>query len=112
MDATQELFQLADTTAGLRARLQENTIREPLRVLRQVCEEVGRAWCGSNLGYHATVYYFNLQPKPPNVQFSVEWGLKDVWPTHQPDPGWQVMDEKEVKDYIASRVGQDDIQKA
>jgi hypothetical protein len=112
MNPTQELFQLANTAADTRARMQEKAIREPLRVLRQICDEVGRAWSGSNIGYHATVYYSNLQPKPPHVQFSAEWGLMDVWPTHQPDPGWETMDYKDVKDYIVSRVGHDDIQKA
>jgi predicted nucleotide-binding protein len=112
MNPTQELFQLADSAAGARSRLQEQAIREPLRVLRQICDEVGRAWSGSNIGYHATVYYSNFQPKPPYVQFSAEWGLMDVWPTHQPDPGWLMMDYKDVNDYIVSRVGHDEIQKA
>jgi hypothetical protein len=44
MNATQELFQLADTAAGILARLHEQAIREPLRVLRQVCDEV----CGGS----------------------------------------------------------------
>jgi hypothetical protein len=112
MNPTQELFQLADTAAGTRARLQEKAISEPLRELHQICAEVGRAWSGSNLGYHATVYYTNLQPKPPHAQFSAEWGLMDVWPTHQPDPGWQMIDYKDVNDYIVSRVGHDDIENA
>jgi predicted nucleotide-binding protein len=112
MNATQELFQLADTAAAARARLQEQAISEPLRMLRQVCDEIGRAWSGSNIGYHATVYYAGLQPKPPYVQFSAEWGLMDRWPTHQPDPGWQVMDHKDVHDYIISRIGKNDVEKA
>lgn len=109
MGATQELFQLADTAASTRVRFKEQAIREPIRALREVCDEVGRAWSGSNLGYHATVYYHDLQPKPPHVQFSVEWGLMDRWPTHQPDPGWQILDDNEVKDYILSRVGKSSV---
>jgi hypothetical protein len=107
MNATQELFQLAEAAAAARTRWQEHPVREPLRVLREICDEVGRAWSGSNIGYHATVYYSDLQPKPPNVQFSAEWGLMDVWPTHQPDPGWQMMDYKDVEDYILSRLLED-----
>jgi predicted nucleotide-binding protein len=41
-------------------------------------EAVGRAtkaWSGSNLGYHANVYYKNLAPPPPGEHFSSEWGL-------------------------------------
>ena len=36
----------------------------------------------------------------------------NVWPTHQPDPGWEMMDYKDVKDYIVLRVGQDDLEEA
>src|SRR5579863_9295051 len=105
MNATEELFQLANAAATARARCQEKPIREPLHALRQVCDEVGRAWSGSNIGYHATVYYTGLRPKPPDVQFSAEWGLMDCWPTHQPDPGWEMMDYKDVNDYVVSRAG-------
>jgi predicted nucleotide-binding protein len=112
MNTTQELFQLADTAADAQTRWQAHPVREPLRVLLQICNEVGRAWSGSNIGYHATVYYADLQPKPPYVQFSAEWGLMDRWPTHQPDPGWRVMDYKDVNDYIVSRVGRDALKEA
>lgn len=37
-----------------------------------------QSWSGSNLGYHAFVYYEGLQPRPPGAQFSAEWGLQDV----------------------------------
>jgi len=110
MNAAEELFQLADAAAAARTRCQANTIQKPLRALRRVCDEVDRAWSGSNLGYHATVYYAGLNPKPPNVQFSAEWGLLERWPTHQPDPGWQMMDYKDVNDYIVSRVGHDELE--
>jgi hypothetical protein len=110
MNPTEELFQLADAAAAARTRCQEKTIREPLRVLGQVCDEVGRAWSGSNIVYHATVYYADFQPKPPHVQFSSEWALEDLWPTHQPDPGWRMMDFKEVSDYIVYRAGKQDCQ--
>ena len=41
------------------------------------CERAKRGWSGSNLGYHATVYYENLEPKPSG--FSSEWGLMDAY---------------------------------
>ena len=43
MNATQELFQLADTAAGILACLHEQGIREPLRVLRQERTRAGLA---------------------------------------------------------------------
>ena len=112
MNAAVELFQLADAAEAARTRCQADTSQEPLRGLRQVCDEVGRAWSGSNIGYHATVYYAGLTPKPSNVQFSAEWGLLERWPTHQPDPGWRTMDYKDVNDYIVSRVGKDELEQA
>jgi predicted nucleotide-binding protein len=73
--------------------------------LSKVAKEVKQSWSGSNLGYHARVYYRGLKPKPPNVEFSTEWGLKDVWPTHQPDPGWEAMDGEAVRQEIIARAG-------
>jgi hypothetical protein len=46
-----------------------------------------------------------LGPKPPSVEFRSEWGLMDVWPTHQPDRGWVTMDEKAVEAELLARAG-------
>lgn len=105
MNAHDELFQLADAAAAALNQCRADEIREPLRALKEMCDEVGRAWSGSNIGYHSTTYYVGLQPKPPHVQFSAEWGLMDCWPTHQPDPGWETMDPKQVSNFITSQVG-------
>ena len=86
MNATEELFQLADAAAAGRARCQEKILSEPLRVLRQVCEEVGRVWSGSNIGYHATVYYAGLQPKPPMCSSVPNGALKIVGRRISPTP--------------------------
>jgi hypothetical protein len=56
---------------------QESSCSPSVADLRKACEHAKLAWSGSNLGYHATVYYEGIQPKPPNVQFSAEWGLLD-----------------------------------
>src|SRR5580704_6945662 len=112
MNAHDELFELADAALAARDQCRDKTIEESFRALQQICDEVGRAWSGSNIGYHSTVYYAGLQPKPPYVQFSAEWGLADRWPTHQPDPGWETMDYKDVSDYIVSRVGRDELESA
>jgi hypothetical protein len=105
MNAHDELFQLADAAAAALNQCRADEIREPLGALKEMCDEVGRAWSGSNIGYHFTTYYAGLQPKPPHVQFSAEWGLMDRWPTHQPDPGWETMDPKQVSNFITSQVG-------
>jgi hypothetical protein len=48
-----------------------------LRRLGEAATAIGRAWSGSNLGYHALVYYDGLRPPPPGAHFSLEWGLRD-----------------------------------
>jgi hypothetical protein len=105
VNSVDELLQLADAAAQLRTRIQEKALQKPLEGLRQSSATAARAWSGSNLGYHADVYYEDLQPKPPAVQFSAEWGLEERWPVHCPDLHWQIMDSKAVIDKIISHAG-------
>jgi predicted nucleotide-binding protein len=53
-------------------------ISEPLRQLEHQANRVGKAWSGSNLGYHSQVYYSDLKPPPPGAHFDREWGLMDM----------------------------------
>ncbi len=46
-----------------------------LTALEVAAGEVGAAWSGSPLGYHANVYYSGLATPPPGCHFSSEWGL-------------------------------------
>jgi hypothetical protein len=85
-------------------------LKKPLSGLRRACDQAKRAWSGSNLGYHATIYYEGLEPKPAGVEFSPEWGMLDSWPTHQPDPGWSEMEHQAVIDVILARAGNPDIE--
>lgn len=55
-------------------------------------ERVGESWSGSWIGYHANVYYAELQPPSAGDHFSVEWGLMNVsdsgatgWDEYRPD---------------------------
>jgi hypothetical protein len=105
MTPVEELSQLAGAAAQLRARIGEKALREPLEALRQSSANAARAWSGSNLGYHADVYYGDLEPKPPEVQFSAEWGLEERWPVHSPDRFWRIMDHEGVIDEIVARAG-------
>jgi hypothetical protein len=81
----------------------------PLAAIEKVCEDAKRAWSGSNIGYHATVYFEDLRLKPPEAQFSTEWGLMDRWPTHRPHPGWCIMDHQAVIDELLSRADNPDL---
>ena len=103
MTIDQELFELADAVDQLRSVLGGDDIQAPLSVIRTVAQEAERAWSGSNIGYHATVYIEGLNPAPPEAQFSSEWGLMDRWPTHQPHPGWRIMDFQAVLEALRTR---------
>jgi hypothetical protein len=110
MTITDELFQIADDAAEALNRIRDESLRKPLTAIRKVCEEAKRAWSGSNIGYHATVYFDGIRPKPPEAQFSGEWGMMDRWPTHQPHPGWCIMDCQAVIDELLTRAGKPDLE--
>jgi hypothetical protein len=62
------------------AQAHSPALQKSLSALRKAGHEAKRAWSGSNLGYHATIYYVDLQPAPPDAQFSPEWGLMAAGP--------------------------------
>jgi cell division protein ZapA (FtsZ GTPase activity inhibitor) len=105
MTTIEELLSLVEDIERAKASLLEKSIQEPLEALRDACNEAARAWSGSNIGYHATVYYHDLHPSPPSAPFSAEWGIEDNWPVHHTDPGWEMMDHREVVDMIIARAG-------
>jgi predicted nucleotide-binding protein len=108
MDFAKELFGVADAAANARSKIGD--IRSAAEALRDASDQAKRAWSGSNIGYHATVYYGGLQPKPAGAQFSPEWCLIDRWPTHQPDPGWVQMDHDNAIHEILVLAGNSDIE--
>lgn len=42
--------------------------------IEKCAHEVGRAWCGSWLGYQSRIYYAGLMPPPPDAHFDRIWG--------------------------------------
>lgn len=106
MTISSSLFQLADAVADTLGRAQDGDLKARLLRLDEACEEAKRAWSGSNLGYHADVYTLGLQP---GVQFSPEWGLMNRWPTHQPDPRWEIVDPRVMSDHLLATAGISDL---
>ncbi|HTT84532.1 MAG TPA: TIR domain-containing protein [Rhizomicrobium sp.] len=96
MTIRQELSELGSAIAEELVRAREPELIARINALDTACESAARAWSGSNIGYHATVYNAGLQPKSAGMIFSPEWGLMDRWPTHQPDPRWRAMDHHEI----------------
>jgi predicted nucleotide-binding protein len=105
----QDLFNLAESAATLKAGLEAGTMGSQLDALAKVCEAARHGWSGSNIGYHATVYWIDLEARPAGAEFSAEWGLMDRWPTHQPARGWTQMDYQHVVDVLRERAGNPDI---
>lgn len=103
MNVAGELLEFADQVGRELTGLDE--IREQFEALREAASEVGRSWSGSNLGYHARVYYRDFQPVPAGVLFSAEWGLEERWPVHTPDPGWMITDGETPRKAVIARAG-------
>ena len=92
----EELLSIADRMGELAKQGRQEDIEKPLESLKQAAEEIGRAWSGSWIGYHANVYYEDMKPPPPGDHFSLEWG---------PTGNWTEFDPLEVRQAIFERAG-------
>lgn len=93
-DTPSELLSIADHVEKLVARSQNPDIYEPIQSLSRAANEVGQAWSGSWIGYHAYVYYRDLRSRPPGAHFSADWGSRNTtvlqgttgdWVEHDPE---------------------------
>ena len=101
-----ELHSFAKELEELIAHGHQSLIQETLKQFREAAEEVGKAWSGSWIGYHANVYFARLLPPPPGNFFNPEWGMEvspDGWKTFAPD---------KVKEKIWSHAGNPDVDPA
>lgn len=103
-----ELLDIADRLTDLHTRFQEECFPD-IRKLMGVAADVQKAWSGSNIGYHANVYYAGLQPRPPGAQFSSEWGMEDHWPVRGTVGDWHEFSPDDVVAEIYRRVGNPDL---
>lgn len=77
-DIHEELLKIADKLQPYAQEAQKENVRQPLSKLEDAANSVGKAWSGSWLGYHAYIYYNNLQAPPPGAHFSQEWGMEEL----------------------------------
>lgn len=104
-----ELLELADQLEAAAKDFQVEH-KETLKALTDAATEVHKSWSGSNLGYHALVYYENLDPRPPGAQFSAEWGLMDMSYTSMGTVGsWCEYPAEAVKNAIYERADHPDL---
>jgi predicted nucleotide-binding protein len=83
-------------------------IRQPLDALRDAARNVGEAWSGSALGYHARVYYADLEPTPPGMGFSSEWGFEEAF-SNFTRGDWREYAQQDVVAEIWGRAGNPDL---
>ena len=106
---------LSDELAGIVERLDQMivygdgpSIQEPITRLEQAASEVDKAWSGSYLGYHSTIYYEGLKIPPSGAYFDAEWGFMNESP-NRTHGNWKKFDPDEIQDVVYSRAGDPDM---
>lgn len=107
MSLPNELASLSDRFSTVAAQADDSSFREPLQALMEAAEEVARAWSGSNLGFHANVYYAGLRVPPPGAHFSSEWGFLGRFQGTTGD--WQEYPHDAVLRHIEESAGHPDL---
>ncbi|MYB77773.1 MAG: hypothetical protein F4X83_11935 [Chloroflexi bacterium] len=101
-----ELLEIAEKMQRLAARFERSEYQQPLAAWQQAAKDVGRAWSGSWLGYHANVYYLGLSPPPPGARFSLERGLRSQSAAFGGTVGdWVEVDPVQVTKAIREKAG-------
>lgn len=104
-----ELREIAERLDAAAARSKEPAVQDLLRRLELAAETVGKAWSGSWFGYHARVYYRDLQEAPPGARFSQEWGLEVGYHFQKTIGDWVEYASDDVKRTIHDLAGDPDL---
>lgn len=108
-----ELFALAETLNQAIEPGDSDEIARPLDALVEAAKGVGRSFSGSWQGYHARVYYADLEPPPPGAHFSQEWGLMDNYGSSFGSKGdWREYNAEDVMAHIREIAGEPDLNAA
>ncbi|MDP9590350.1 UNVERIFIED_ORG: putative nucleotide-binding protein [Shinella zoogloeoides] len=105
-----ELINIADRLDALVVEFNQLPEQSKLAQIGDTCVRVGRSWSGSNLGYHATVYYANFEQPPPGAHFSSMSGLRDNWPLESTAGDWREYRHSDVLSEIQRLSGNPDIE--
>lgn len=108
----EELLEIADRLDDFAKRAGAPEIADPLRHLEESATQVGKAWSGSALGYHARIYYRDLKPPPPGHHFSPEWGMQNSWPIGATTGDWIEYDPDDIERTIRGLAGNPDLSAA
>jgi hypothetical protein len=108
----EELLEIADRLERLAEEGNASAISEPLEALKEAANQIGKAWSGSWLGYHANIYYADLEPAPPGAHFSQEWGWQTLYTIRTTTGDWQEYDPDNVTGAIYDKAGDPDLKAA
>jgi predicted nucleotide-binding protein len=107
-----ELLQIANRLADLAQKGMAADVTRSLERMEDAAKRIGKAWSGSCLGYHARVYYRNLELPPAWAHFSPEWGLKEAWPIEDTTGDWVEYRNDDIEGAIRSLAGNPDLKPA
>jgi hypothetical protein len=93
--ALKEQLQSFRAEAGKEA----DAIQSAINPLMAAVQAIGKAWCGSWIGYHSTLYWKGLKPAPIGA-FDQNWGLM------RGNPGWVPMDYEGVREVVEHKRAQ------
>ena len=109
MTLSDQLADLADSLDRMTASGKVSSIQKSILSLEKSAKDVGKAWSGSPLGYHSTIYYDGLKTPPPDALFDPEWGLMDAYFSNRTCGNWIKFNPDEVRVAIYSRAGNPDM---
>lgn len=105
----EELLKIADELDRVAEVARTSGLHAQARTLLKAAQAVDCAASGSWHGYHAFVYYEDLQPPPPGAHFSMEWGLKHTVGTLGSRGQWREFDAEQIRAHIYTLAGNPDL---
>jgi predicted nucleotide-binding protein len=106
----EELLEIAEKLEVQSLKAEDSTFKEPLDLLENAANTLGKAWSGSWLGYQASVYYNDLQTPPPGAHFSQEWGLMDRFGIQGTTGDWREFRTEDLEKGIHKIAGNPDLE--
>lgn len=103
-----DLINIADKLQSIHSLFHDKYV-PVLKSVTEAASEIGKSWSGSNIGYHADVYYTDLAPKPPGAHFSSEWGIKKRYGGFGSVGEWKEFPREVVITEIYQRAGNPDL---
>jgi predicted nucleotide-binding protein len=107
-----ELLEIADRQRELADRCDAPEIQQPITALENAAKVAEKAASRSWLGYHALVYYEDLQSPPAGAHFSSEWGFKQLHSISTTTGNWREYTPDAVKAMIADLAGKPNLEPA